>query len=550
MCMRSPRRAIDVRFGWVVRLCSGTSTRLLSLLLCACRRHIVALTQLSCAKIEYVFSDKTGTLTRNEMEFKRCAIGGVSYGLDEEASVMGSNVFAKAKARRAGQVVDHGRCQYNSDPAFTFTDPRLLRALESGGPQAALINEFLTALVVCQRCVRAHMFVFVFVCVCACACACVFARVSMWVWHFIDHVRSVIPEKPRVNNCLLAATGAGATPAVELSPPGVFRPEVSARACAGVACVGTRVPQSYYSDIVYQASSPDEAALVTAAKCFGYRFVERVGPDVVVFVRGERLVYSVLAENAFTSTRKRMSVLVRCPDGSLKLYVKGADNVMMPLLAVSEERGGSRAEFARGIGGLHGARSFTHSSVAGTPTMFVHAIHATQSVSSLGPFNASVDTLGEGSSLNIAAQDPNAIAAGTSDLLAAFASTGLRTLVVAGRVVDSAEAEVWLGAHGRAANAMVGREAACAEAAEAIEKDLSLYGASAIEDKLQNGVPDAIAALARAGCKIWMLTGDKEETAINIGRSCRLITPDMNVIVMNSPDREICLQQIAAARGG
>lgn len=60
--------------------------------------------------------------------------------------------------------------------------------------------------------------------------------------------------------------------------------------------------------------------------------------------------------------------------------------------------------------------------------------------------------------------------------------------------------------------------------AELIEKDMQLLGATAIEDKLQEGVPDAIASLAEAGIKIWVLTGDKEETAINIGCVPTLLT--------------------------
>ena len=52
---------------------------------------------------------------------------------------------------------------------------------------------------------------------------------------------------------------------------------------------------------------------------------------------------------------------------------------------------------------------------------------------------------------------------------------------------------------------------------EMVERDMTLIGASAIEDKLQDGVPDTIANLARANMKIWVLTGDKDETAINIG---------------------------------
>lgn len=65
-----------------------------------------------------------------------------------------------------------------------------------------------------------------------------------------------------------------------------------------------------------------------------------------------------------------------------------------------------------------------------------------------------------------------------------------------------------------------------------IEKDLNLLGATAIEDKLQDGVPEAIARLAEADINIWVLTGDKQETAINIGYSryeMMRITISMNI---------------------
>jgi magnesium-transporting ATPase (P-type) len=68
---------------------------------------------------------------------------------------------------------------------------------------------------------------------------------------------------------------------------------------------------------------------------------------------------------------------------------------------------------------------------------------------------------------------------------------------------------------------------------EEIEAGLGLLGCTAIEDKLQDGVPKCIADLARAGVKIWVLTGDKEETAINIGFACQLITDDMRMVVLN-----------------
>ena len=59
------------------------------------------------------------------------------------------------------------------------------------------------------------------------------------------------------------------------------------------------------------------------------------------------------------------------------------------------------------------------------------------------------------------------------------------------------------------------------EAYEQIESDLILLGATAVEDKLQEGVPEAISSLAKAGINLWVLTGDKQETAINIGKDIR-----------------------------
>jgi len=50
-----------------------------------------------------------------------------------------------------------------------------------------------------------------------------------------------------------------------------------------------------------------------------------------------------------------------------------------------------------------------------------------------------------------------------------------------------------------------------------IEQDLDLMGATGIEDRLQDGVTDSIRALQAAGITVWVLTGDKQETAINIG---------------------------------
>ncbi|KAG5877929.1 hypothetical protein JTB14_004182 [Gonioctena quinquepunctata] len=84
------------------------------------------------------------------------------------------------------------------------------------------------------------------------------------------------------------------------------------------------------------------------------------------------------------------------------------------------------------------------------------------------------------------------------------------------------------------------------EAANMIERKLKLIGATAIEDKLQEGVPDTIAALLQADINLWVLTGDKQETAINIGYSCKLLTNGIQLLILNEdgldPAREVILR--------
>ena len=67
-----------------------------------------------------------------------------------------------------------------------------------------------------------------------------------------------------------------------------------------------------------------------------------------------------------------------------------------------------------------------------------------------------------------------------------------------------------------------------------MEQNLTYLGSSAIEDKLQDGVPETIAKLIEADIRVWVLTGDKQETAIEIGKSCRLIQPDMEELILTS----------------
>ncbi|KAE9256457.1 putative phospholipid-transporting ATPase [Phytophthora fragariae] len=125
-----------------------------------------------------------------------------------------------------------------------------------------------------------------------------------------------------------------------------------------------------------------------------------------------------------------------------------------------------------------------------------------------------------------------------------FASEGLRTLVICSKELTEEEYLAWDVMYQEAVTSLTNRDELLEEVAELIETEMKIVGASAIEDKLQKGVPTAIANLAQAGIKIWMLTGDKEETAINIGHACQLINDGMRLLIVNCEDLDDLGRQV------
>ncbi|GAB4828943.1 Putative phospholipid-transporting ATPase 9 [Ancistrocladus abbreviatus] len=121
-----------------------------------------------------------------------------------------------------------------------------------------------------------------------------------------------------------------------------------------------------------------------------------------------------------------------------------------------------------------------------------------------------------------------------------YADAGLRTLILAYRELTQEEYMEFNERFAVARNSVnADREAIIDQVAEVIEKGLILLGATAVEDKLQNGVSKCIDKLAQAGIKIWVLTGDKMETAINIGYACSLLRQGMKQIIINLEDPDI-----------
>ena len=129
--------------------------------------------------------------------------------------------------------------------------------------------------------------------------------------------------------------------------------------------------------------------------------------------------------------------------------------------------------------------------------------------------------------------DPNLLES-TARHLEEYATEGLRTLCIAERELTWSQYTEWNKRHQQAASSLEDREGKMEAVADSIERELVLLGGTAIEDRLQDGVPDAISLLADAGIKLWVLTGDKVETAINIGFSCNLLGNDMELLVIKT----------------
>lgn len=103
----------------------------------------------------------------------------------------------------------------------------------------------------------------------------------------------------------------------------------------------------------------------------------------------------------------------------------------------------------------------------------------------------------------------------------------MRTLFLAERIIDEDVYNEWNQKAKAAALCIEGRDEEVDRVNELIETELELIGSTAIEDRLQDDVVNTIQFMKQVGIKVWVLTGDKIETAINIGISCGLLDSNM-----------------------
>ncbi|KAA8524335.1 hypothetical protein F0562_010758 [Nyssa sinensis] len=112
-----------------------------------------------------------------------------------------------------------------------------------------------------------------------------------------------------------------------------------------------------------------------------------------------------------------------------------------------------------------------------------------------------------------------------------YAQLGLRTLCLAWRELEEDEYQEWSLMFKEANSTLVDREWRVAEVCQRLEHDFEILGVAAIEDRLQDGVPETIETLRKAGINFWMLTGDKQNTAIQIALSCNFVSPGVATLV-------------------
>jgi magnesium-transporting ATPase (P-type) len=96
-----------------------------------------------------------------------------------------------------------------------------------------------------------------------------------------------------------------------------------------------------------------------------------------------------------------------------------------------------------------------------------------------------------------------------------YANQGLRTLMFGVKVLDSS----------------LTKESAMAAKEDDLESNIELLGVTGLEDMLQDNVASCVEDFRKSGIKVWMLTGDKGETAHTIGVSCGMIDPQNHTVV-------------------
>ncbi|KAH9827169.1 phospholipid-translocating P-type ATPase [Teratosphaeria destructans] len=536
-------------------------------------------------QISYVFSDKTGTLTENVMRFRKLSVAGTAWLHDADLKDLPEEDMLLHKKRKPK---GKGKKPLRRLSRKSSSHDMLSRSTSHADAHVDAVNAADNVEVPPRK------------------------STSQW----ISPARPAKPQ-PELPTAEMIRY-------IQRRPNTAFARKAKLMVLSMALC-HTCLPErdgEGDNDISYQASSPDELALVQAAKELGFIAWDReVGKlTLKTYPHGSNAgaqleVFDVLDVIEFSSKRKRMSAVIRFPDGKICLMCKGADSVIMERLRLAglaqrklaevEARVNTRKSMeAEEALKRRSSQLERNGSVGSFPKTSVQLSRPSMSRPSIGKLQPIRDEVNEWlqdrerdvvkspiddrhytprPSANYGARPSVALTERSNSMqlddedddelvedalvrdearviercfqhVNDFASEGLRTLLYGHRFLDEDEYRQWKKVWTDATTSLVDRQKRIEAAGELIEQQLELGGATAIEDKLQKGVPETIDRLRRANIKMWMLTGDKRETAINIGHSCRLIKDYSSITVLDyeagNVEQNIAASIVDINRGG
>jgi phospholipid-translocating ATPase len=343
-------------------------------------------------RISYIFSDKTGTLTKNEMVFKKIAMETEQFGEDD---------FEDLKAILSDE------CKDNDAPLLDLIN------LESKMSEVTSYSESLN----------------------------------------IDPSlsdKSLGMEKKRSKK-------------IRRHRNKLIRDTITSMVlCNNVTPV---VDDQDETKITYQASSPDEVALVKFAETLNMRLVHRTDSEIKIKDSADNFEeFEILANFPFSSDTKRMGIVLKNKKhGHIIYYLKGAENVMMKF--VKKEYVGYISENAENL-----------------------------------------------------------------------ATKGLRTLVLSQKIISQEDFDKWNGEYKEALTSMENRQEKITQVVSKLENNMEFLCVTGVEDLLQDDVAMTIDNLRNAGMKVWMLTGDKVETATCISISAGIKAKNHKIFTIRNDE--------------